>query len=140
MAITLRKTTRLSLLMAIVLITCSVQFVRAYENTEHGFSISFPSGWKQTQNPDVVVLYSNDDGSASINIIVEETSASLADYVAGAKDKMGDLDSYELTSENSRTIGGLDGYELVYAWTLFIDEYYYDFQDKQVFWFRMEKP
>ena len=121
--------------MAIVvfLIIFSVQFVGAYDNAAHGFSINFPSGWEQTQNPDVVVLYVNDDGSASINIIVEETSASLSDYVAASKTQLADLDYYELISEKSRTIGGLGGYELVYAWTLYDGDDSYDLQDKQVF-------
>lgn len=134
MAITLRKTARFPLLLALVLIVCSVQVVRAYENAEHGFSINFPSGWEQTQNPDVVVLYSNDDGSASINVIIEETSYSLAEYVAESKNQLEDLDYYELISEDSRTIGGLHGYELVYAWTYFYNDVdYSDLQDKQVF-------
>ena len=116
------------------MLTFSMQLVRAYENTEHGFSINFPSGWEQSQNQDVVVLYTNDDGSASINVIVEETSLSLAAYATESKNQLENLDYYELITENSRTINGLNGYELVFAWTLFTDnETYYDLQDKQVF-------
>jgi|GEM_PF-1809796 len=134
MGITLRKTTRFSLLVAFILIICSVQSVRAYQNAEHGFSINFPSGWEQTQSQDVVVLYATADGSASMNVIVEDTGLSLADYVGESKDQLEGLDYYELISEDSRTIHGLNGYELVYAWTYFYnDTDYVDLQDKQVF-------
>ena len=119
--------------MAILLMLCTVQLAIAYENAEYSFSISFPSGWEQTESSDVVALYANADGSASINIIVEETNASLADYVAESKVGLENLDYYELISEGSRTIGGLNAYELVFAWTLFPDnETYYDIKDKQV--------
>jgi len=106
----------------------------SYTNLNHGFSINFPSGWEQADNPDVAVLYTNADGSASINVIVEETTLSLANYVSESKSQLEGLDYYELISENGRTIGGLNGYELVYAWTYFYDnETYVDLQDKQLF-------
>ncbi len=120
--------------MVIVLLTCSVGSVRAYENSEYGFSISFPSGWEETPSSDVVVLYTNDDGSASVNVIVEDTTLPLADYTVESKAQLENLDYYELISERNRAIGGLNAYELVFAWTLFTDnETYYDLQDKQVF-------
>ncbi len=133
MAINLRRKTRFSILIVMVIIILSVPLVNAYENKEHGFSINFPSGWEQTQSAGVVVLYTNNDATASVNIIVEETSLSLADYITESKDQLTNLDYYELISEGNRTINGLNGYELVFAWTSFNDDgSYQDIQDKQV--------
>ncbi len=139
MGITLRKTMYSAFLMAILLMLCSVQLAKAYVNTEYDFSINFPSGWEQVDSTDVVVLYSDANSSASINVIVEETNLSLADYTSESKDYLeNNLDYYELISERSRTIGGLNGYELVYTWT-YIDNDYYDLWDKQVFFIKNEK-
>jgi len=116
------------------LLTAQLAFASLYTNLNHGFSINFPYGWEESDNPDVAVLYTNVDGSASINVIVEETQLSLATYVSESKTQLEGLDYYELLSENSRTIGELNGYELVYAWTYFYDqENYVDLQDKQVY-------
>jgi hypothetical protein len=124
---------RFALITAIVITILSVQLVNAYENTEYGFSINFPSGWKQTENPGVVALYTNDDASASVNIIIEETNLSLADYITESKDQLKNLDYYELISEDSRTISGLNGHELVFDWTYFPEDgNYQDLRDKQV--------
>ncbi len=120
-------------MIAVTLMTSSAPLVGAYQSTEYDFSINFPAGWTQTQNSDVAVLYTNNDGTASINIIVEETSYTLDDYVAASKNQLSGLDYYELISESPLTIGGISAYELDYVWTLTDGDTQYDLQDKQVF-------
>jgi len=105
----------------------------SYTNLNHGFSINFSADWEQAENPDVVVLYADTDGTGSINIIVEETELSLSDYISEVKASLEYLSSYELVSERSRTIDGQNGYELVFTWTMVDNSNYYDLKDKQTF-------
>jgi hypothetical protein len=67
----------------------------------------------------VAVLFTDKYGDASINVVVEETRATLSEYVASSKQSLAStLDNYHLKSEFSRVIGGLDCYELIATWTL----------------------
>jgi len=94
-----------------------VQFAESYLNTQYNFSIDFPSGWVENENPDVVVQFSDPEGSATMNIAVEETPLSLSSYVSEAEDELAfNLPFFELLSGANRTISGLDGYELTYTW------------------------
>jgi len=81
-----------------------------------------PGAWWSMQKENegaVAVLFTDKYGDASINVVVEETRATLSEYVASSKQSLAStLDNYHLKSEFSRVIGGLDCYELIATWTL----------------------
>jgi hypothetical protein len=91
-----------------------------YENYEYGFSIDPPAGWNiGEQTGLIVVLFTDTTTGSSINVIVEETKASLLGYIAGTKPSLATtFENYNLVSEGSRVIGGLDCYELVSTYPL----------------------
>ncbi|MGF3573730.1 MAG: PsbP-related protein [Candidatus Bathyarchaeia archaeon] len=105
---------------------------QAYVNRTHGFSINPPSGWTVNDtglSPPVIVIFygpvmPETGGKININIGVETTSLTLNQYVSVTKSQYAasalsiyNLSNYNLVSESSRSIGGLNGYELVFTCT-----------------------
>lgn len=83
-----------------------------YEDPATGLLISYPEGWEESHPEGVVVTFTNpqaDDGfSANINVVLEETTVSLDEYVAAAKGQIAQvLPSYKETED--RTAKAADG-------------------------------
>lgn len=96
----------------------SVSMVSAYDNSQYGFSITPPSGWSIAENASgVFVMFTSTSSGSSINVVGEETSLSLLVAVSNTKPVLAAFENYNLLSEGSRVIGGLDCYELVFTWT-----------------------
>jgi hypothetical protein len=98
------------------------QSAYAYDNTEHGFSIDEPGGWNLLEDEEGIAVIFTDPNvaitGASINVVVQETSLSLSDYVEGLKQIVAiEHVNYVLESEGSRTVGGREGYELESTFT-----------------------
>jgi DcrB-like protein len=95
----------------------------AYVNSNNQFSINPPSGWTVDSSGvygTTVVFYGPTDTGFRINmnIVVESTSLSLSAYVSASKAQLySSLTNYNLVSEGAKTIGGLNGYELVGTFT-----------------------
>jgi hypothetical protein len=112
-----------SVLLIIVLSTFfPIQSTFAYENMEYGFSVNPPDGWSieemhgliAVQFTDVNTLYD----SSSISVAVAETTDSLSQFISSAKTTFANsIENYNLVSERSRVIGGLDCYEVVVTFT-----------------------
>jgi photosystem II reaction center protein PsbP len=95
----------------------------AYVNSNNQFSINPPSGWTVDSSGaygTTVVFYGPTDTSFRINmnVVVESTSLTLSAYVSASKTQLyATLTSYNIVSEGAKTIGGIDGYELVGTFT-----------------------
>lgn len=106
----------------VLLVCISINSAYAYTNSRYGFSIDQPSGWT-TNEPSyaaVVFLGPTVEGThVNINIQVESTSLSLADYVSAAKTNIATvLPDFNLTTEGARNkINNIDAYELVFTST-----------------------
>lgn len=101
-------------LIAILGTLASVQMAKAYENTEHGFSITPPAGWQQSAI-EGGAEFSPTDELALMNVVIEKTNETLADFAETAKY------GYEFTLEDCLTldeapvkIGDLNGYYVVF--------------------------
>jgi hypothetical protein len=97
-----------------------IQSAYAYYNSEHDFSITPPTGWMVEEQTGVISVmfadYSSSSG-ATVVISVEETRLTLSEYTASAKLELNNtLDNWQLLSEGSRVIGGLDCYEIISTW------------------------
>ena len=119
----MRKKIRLALLVTVLSTLFVLQSSYAYENAEYGFSMDEPAGWNPLP-PDeegIVVGFVDPNVAvtgAFINVAVHDTGLSLSAYVEGFKQS--EVDKYGtivLESEGSRTVGGLEGYELVSSHT-----------------------
>jgi len=101
----------------LLLLSVSMSSVYAYTNTRYGFSIEPPSGWAVDDKVSfaAVVFYGpiEEDFRVNVNVQVESTSVSLAQYISSSKTNLETLESYQLLSEAPRTINGVDAYELV---------------------------
>jgi len=98
--------------------------VSAYKNTKYGFTIDPPPMWELEENTGfdgMFIAFVNLDNETSINILIEEyVVGTLWDYVDEIKEGLAVyFDDYNLVYEESRVIGGLDCYELVYTLTDF---------------------
>jgi len=118
--VTLRKIISPVLLFMILATLLLIQSAHAYYNSEHDFSITPPSGWsveEQTGVVSVMFIDSSSSSGAAVVISVEETRLTLSEYTASAKLELNNtLDNWQLLSEGSRVIGGLDCYEIVSTW------------------------
>jgi len=107
----------------------------AYVNRTHGYSMNPPSGWTVDESISGIVIFygpliPETGGRININIVVQTTTNTLQEYVTTSKSQLPTLFvNYNLVSEGSRNIGGLDGYELVATFT----QAAYNFKNKQVF-------
>jgi hypothetical protein len=98
-----------------------VQVVQAYHNSEYGFSITPPTGWGTMDLQGVVIAFADPSvatSGGSINVVTEETRGTLAQYVAGTKTTLATtFNNYNLVSEGSLLVNGLDCYSIVSTWT-----------------------
>lgn len=103
-----------------------LQSAYAYENAEYGFSIDEPAGWNILEDEEGIAVGFTDPNldvtGASINVAVQETSLSFSSYIEGSKQTIVDKEGYTLESEGSRTVGGLEGYELVSTYTQIVGD------------------
>ena len=117
MEISLRKTICIILLTSFFFVSILIQSVSAFDNIEHNFTITPPSGWTTDELEGIIVVMFLEPSfhtGASINIAVEETHGTLAQYIDGAKSYVEDLfDDYVIVSEGSRIVGGMDCYNMV---------------------------
>lgn len=108
----------------------------AYENAEYGFSIAEPAGWDVLEDEEGIAVGFTDPNldvtGASINVAVQETSLSFSSYVEASKQTIENKDGYTLESEGSRTVGGLEGYELVSMYTQMVGDVQVNVTLKQV--------
>jgi hypothetical protein len=116
----LRKIISPVLLFMILATLLLIQSAHAYYNSENDFSITPPTGWMVEEQTGVISVmfadYSSSSG-ATVVISVEETRLTLSEYTASAKLELNNtLDNWQLLSEGSRVIGGLDCYEIVSTW------------------------
>jgi hypothetical protein len=107
--------------MTLLSISFVTQSAYAYDSTEYGFSIDKPQGWNLIEEEGIAVVFSDLNVAitgASINVVVQETSLSLSDYVEGSKQSVASEHvNYVLESEGSRTVEGREGYELESTFT-----------------------
>ncbi|HEX9862613.1 MAG TPA: hypothetical protein VGB11_04940 [Candidatus Bathyarchaeia archaeon] len=116
----MRKIVSPVLLFMILATLLLIQSAYAYYNSEHDFSITPPTGWMVEEQTGVISVmfadYSSSSG-ATVVISVEETRLTLSEYTASAKLELNNtLDNWQLLSEGSRVIGGLDCYEIISTW------------------------
>ena len=104
----------------VLIIGFSTQLVNAYDNAQYGFSITPPSNWVTTNSDPFVVTFSEPNDTARISIFIENTTLNLNDYASLGKQNL-ELTfkdyNYSLLSEQNRTIGNLNCYEIVYSYT-----------------------
>jgi len=90
-----------------------------YESTEHGFSIEYPEGWTESAQQlgaSFYIMFKDPEGrlSAMAGVEYKTEEATLADFVAEAKEYMEAMPQFELTSEGDVAISeGISGYEMV---------------------------
>ena len=107
----------------VLLVCVSINSAYAYTNSRYGFSIDPPSGWT-VEEPSyaAVLLYGPtvDGLRVNVNIQVESTSLSLAEYVSAAKTNIATvLPGFNMIAEGARNrINNVDAYELVFTSTL----------------------
>lgn len=109
-----------------------------YENTDYDFTFTPPEGWTQSEVEGTVVFFSNpskdsqngNELAASLNVTVEETSLSLADYLVAAKQQLAAAFSgYKIVSENNITLSdGTKGVAIEGAFS----QGSYDIRNRQV--------
>ena len=118
----MRKIAFIAPLMSILVASVLVQSAFAYDNLEHNFSITPPSGWTTEEQEGMIVVLFGDPSifkGASINIAVEETRATFSEYIQASKLGLETLLSgFVLDSEGSRIIGEKDCYQLEYTYTM----------------------
>jgi hypothetical protein len=117
-----------------LLVCVSINSAYAYTNSRYGFSIDQPSGWTIDEPSYAAVFFYGPtvEGSrVNINIQVESTSLSLAEYVSASKTNIATvLQGFNLISEGARNrINNVDAYELVYTST----QYGSALEQKQVY-------
>jgi len=93
------------------------QLVCAYTNSEYGFSITPPNTWNAVNPPPSPALVEFTDPNiattgASMNVFATPTTSTLAQYVQGAVQGL-TSDGYTVVSQNSITISGMNGEQLV---------------------------
>lgn len=112
------KRTSIFVISIIMMMIFSFSLVSAYDNSQYGFSITPPAGWSVEENTaDVFVMFTDDYSGSSINVGGEETTLSLSEAVSNIKPAIATFENYNLVSEGSRVIGGLDCYEIVFTWS-----------------------
>ena len=118
-----------------VLTSMLVSSAYAYTNDTYGFSITAPAGWTTSEDISgiAVIFYGptmpETGTDININVIVGTITQTLSEAISSIKTEYPTVfPNYSLVSESSRTIGGLNGYELVYT---FSDEGN-DYTQKQV--------
>lgn len=112
-------------LLGFILITSltltSLQGAFAYHNSDYGFSFSPPDGWSSVDVSGVIVAYRDPNAAttgASINVVTEETRGTLLQYATASKSYVSStFNNYNLVSEGSLIINGLDCYILISTWT-----------------------
>jgi hypothetical protein len=94
-----------------------------YVNSNNQFSMNPPSGRGVDSSGiygTTVVFYGPTDTGfrVNMNVVVESTSLTLSAYVSASKSQLyAGLTNYYIVSEGPKTIGGIDGYELVGTFT-----------------------
>lgn len=118
----MRKIFVISVVVSLLVLSVSISSVHAYTNAIYSFSIDPPNGWTvdDTVSYAAVVFYGpiDQDFRVNVNIQVEPTRLSLVEYTSHSKLQLQSLESYQLLSEGSRTINGVDASELVVKFSL----------------------
>lgn len=113
----MRKLIVLALVISFVLIQTSE--VQAYKNGRYGFSIDPPSAWTvdDTISYAAVVFYGPTENGfrTNMNVQVESTGLSLEGYIAAGRQQLQILPGYNLISEGSRQVNGINAYEFVFT-------------------------
>lgn len=99
----------------------------AYENTEKGFSIEYPTTWNMyenpTQAPGVDTLFSSpsNEPTKTGNLMVSvmgDVSMTMDEFKEAHIENLSVLLSdFSITSQNATTLSDLPGYELVFTFT-----------------------
>ncbi len=117
----LRKRLSLIALLLILSILSLMPLGYAYHNSEYGFSITPPTGWGTVDAQGVAIAFGDPSVAttgASINVATEETRVAFSQYVAGSKTTLSTtLNNYNIVSEGSLVVNGLDCYSIVSTWT-----------------------
>jgi hypothetical protein len=119
----LEKTSAIISVTIILIVLFPAQLVNAYDNSQYGFAITGPPEWEATyatQAYGYIVSFGTTSRvmsgmhySVGIAVIVEDTSATLTDYVSAAKTTLAAKREYQLVSEGEINVGELRGYEVV---------------------------
>ena len=112
-----------------------VSSAHAYNNSVYGFSITAPAGWTYSEGVSgiAVIFYGptmpETGTDVNINIATAATTETLSEVISSLKaDYPTDFSNFSLVSESSRTIGGLNSYEIVYT----LSDQGNDYKQKQV--------
>ena len=107
-----------------VLASIIVSSAYAYNNDAYGFSITAPTGWTTNEGVSgtVVIFYGptmpETGTDVNINLVVATTTQTLSEAISSLKASYPtDFPNFTLVSENSRNIGGLNSYEIVYTFS-----------------------
>ncbi len=96
---------------------CLIQSVYAYDNVEHGFSITPPTGWsiaEDTGDESIVVMFRDPKLATVIYVIIDDSyEATLSQYIYSAKQYAPMMrENFSLVSEGPRIVGKLNGYQI----------------------------
>jgi hypothetical protein len=104
-----------------LLLCVSVGSAHAYTNTSYNFSVEPPNGWTVEEPTYAVVAFvgPTDEGfQVNVNVQVEATNLSLADYVSAGKTNLETYEDFTLLTEGARNrINNIDAYEVVFTFT-----------------------
>jgi len=110
-------------LVVLLLVCVAISSVQAYTNKKYNFSVDPPSGWTvdDTTTGAAVFFYGPTESGFRININIQveslTTDMTVEQYASAAKDQLQNLANYQLVSERTRVINGVDAYELVITFT-----------------------
>ena len=115
----IRRASFLILVTGFLLTLLFGQMAFAYDNVEYGFSITPPNSWnlmEDTGIESVGVGFVRTDSSATITVVVTEAPFTLSEIAEEMKDEIPDFlgGNFSLVYEKTRSIGGLDCYEIEY--------------------------
>jgi hypothetical protein len=109
---------------AILLYSIGLAFAQSsgvYHNDKYGFSIQPPSGWTATESGlptgTAVKFWGPTDENYTVNFditLINPQGMALDEIISEVKQIMPqNLTNYQIVSERSRVIGGVDAYEIV---------------------------
>jgi len=93
-----------------------------YENSEHGFQISYPEDWVESTSPGSAVAFTDpdeDDFIENVNVFVESSyEYSLSDYAqAGRQSFLSVIEDGVISGEKDITVNGVDAQEWIITWS-----------------------